>query len=357
MKIGILTYHFANNLGAMIQAYALRKAIQKIVSQDDTVEIINYIPAAYRDNEEDILNPKYVSQRNKNMRFLMKECGIISKVSTDIYQFQKYDIYIVGSDQVWNPNLPVFEETSEYFLDFVQKDKIKAAYAASIGEKIDESFNIDLFKKNLPQFNYLSVREQSYIPFVEKMAGKRCYGVLDPSMLLSKNDYCTLINKECNNKICENDYILAISYNLNSKRRMYDFANRYSIKNKLEVHSMEKEVSPYFFLREEKSIYYYGIEEKLNEVRNAKMVFTDSFHFMAISIIMHVPFYVMLAKRVSRIVDLLNYLKLESRIITDTTKLNDLNENIDFEEVDKLLETKREFSFEYLKNIVYKGEE
>jgi len=345
MRIGILTYHFSYNFGAMIQAFALRRAIKDMVSPDDVVDIINYKPASFQNEGEGSLDNRILHRTEKRERFLKEKCDIQGVRVSNIYHAPEYDYYITGSDQVWNPNLPVYDETSEYFLDFVRDGKIRISYAASIGEDVSKDINISLFEKNIPKFNYLSIREQSHIPFIEQFTDKRCVGVLDPTFLIDKNIYEQMMPSRKK----ESDHILCVTYNMKARRRIYDLANRYAILNHLKIIHMDTEVSPYMFLNDEETMNYEGIEEILWAIRNAKMVITDSFHFMVFSIIFHKPFYLMPSARNVRVLDLLQYLQLEDRILRDNIKLQDLDEHIDYEEVDELIADKKNISLEFLK--------
>ena len=85
-------------------------------------------------------------------------------------------------------------------------------------------------------------------------------------------------------------------------------------------------------------------------IKNAKMVVTDSFHFMVFSIIFHKPFWAIVdGPRASRLRDLLSYLQLEDRIFNDSLSLEDMDKEIDYDKVDKLIKEKREYSLNFLR--------
>lgn len=348
MDIGIITYHYSYNFGAMIQAYALRMAIKELVGEDVGVDIINYIPPTFTNKAESLSDDRYEHQKLDRKRFLSERCGIRGEATTDISAIREYDIYITGSDQVWNPNLPVFEESSEYFLSFVKNGKIRASYAASVGEKITDDFSTELFEKYIPLFDYLSVREQSYCGFIEKFTDKKCYAVLDPTFLLRPSHYIGLMPR----KEKKAKYTLCVSYAMKAKRKLYDLANRYTILHKQNIVNMEQQIKPYFFMNPEESIFYSSIEEILWYIDNAEMIITDSFHFVVFSIIFHKPFYVMLTGKTSRIVDLLQYLGLEDRILPDMFAVSKMNNKIDYDEVDRKIAEKKEISIDYLKEVI-----
>ena len=348
MNIGIITYHYSFNFGAMIQAYALRSTIQEMIEDSDTVEIINYIPPTFSNKGESLTDSSFEKQKQDRIRFLSEKCGIKDEAVTDINDIKEYDIYITGSDQVWNPNLPVFEKTSEYFLDFVKNGKIRASYAASIGETITDSFSTDLFEKYIPLFDYLSVREQSYCKFIEKFSKQKCYAVLDPTFLLRPEHYRRIMPI----KEKKRTYTLCVSYAMKARRKLYDIVNRYTIVHRQNVVNMEQQIKTYFFMNPEESIFYSSIEEILWYIDNAEMIVTDSFHFVVFSIIFHKPFYVMLTGKTSRLVDLLQYLGLEDRILPDMIEISKMDKEIDYAEVDKKIAEKRDVSIEYLRKVL-----
>ena len=133
MKIGILTFHFAINYGAVIQSWALQKYLQKL---GHDAFIINYDPRHYR-------YARWLHALKKGMKFCAREIRfrVFRKKylkETKLFSYNEqicnlgFDAYIVGSDQVWNVDF--FNFNRRYFLDFVGNEERKIAYAASVGE-------------------------------------------------------------------------------------------------------------------------------------------------------------------------------------------------------------------------------
>jgi len=343
-NVGIIAYHYAVNFGAVMQVYALRRTIKELTGYE--VQIINYKPSGFQNKDEDIRDAEYCKQKSKVDEFLQTHCSVFGEPTSSIHQIPEFDYYITGSDQVWNPELPVFEETEEYFLNFVPDDKVKISYAASIGVPITENFSTKLFEKNIPRFDYLSIREQSYVPFIEQFTNKKCHAVFDPTLLLSAKEYESLIPQ----KECDNDFILCVPYDKSVKRRILDLANMYSIMKNYNVVHMEKRITSYLFLNEEETIRYADPREILWTIKNAKMIITDSFHFMVFAIIFRKPFWATIkGLRNARQVDLLTYLGLEDRILSDDVQLMDLEREIDYNEVERRIEEKKSLSIEFLR--------
>jgi len=216
MKIGILTFHWATNYGAVLQAFALQKYLEK---KGYNTEIIDYKPLKTRilqvlvriknmQKNEFIKEYKIMKFRKKNL-LISKEAYFSNK---DLHKHcNKYDVYICGSDQIWNQSFLKYAEntpTLSYFLDFVNVDKSKISYAPSFGT---DSFS-DEFKKlvqpQLEKFHYLSVREDSGKDFIDTL-GLKSTLVLDPTLLLNRDDYeKLLVNSKVNQPKTLFSYIL-----------------------------------------------------------------------------------------------------------------------------------------------------
>ena len=203
-NIGILTYHFANNYGAMLQAYATLTYI-KGLDANYKVELIDYVPVVTgsvgRPSKGNILFKicKKIPQllHPIELYYRISRRQAFSKFSNTYLQLSKkrylgddsliennlnYDFYIAGSDQIWNTTISNFSKA--YFLHFVKKSR-KIAYAASYGKEQLTLLEIEYSKKYLPQFDFLSVREDS----ASKLLGElniESSTVLDPIFLLSE---------------------------------------------------------------------------------------------------------------------------------------------------------------------------
>ena len=224
-KIGILTFHYSNNYGGVLQAYSLYKYIK---DRGYEVEIINYIPENYKPKNIirnlGIKKGHYIKQLTGRNLF-----NILSKVITKmkyshhiIEKFNKfridnfalsqecyfenislvlkdYDILIVGSDQVWNPSQRV---SPIYFLDFpeISSHQLKVSYAAdcTTEEFIGDERNITRALKN---FDYISVRNTHTQDYVFKHLQFKPKIVCDPTLLC---DFNFLKSSE----IAYGDYIL-----------------------------------------------------------------------------------------------------------------------------------------------------
>lgn len=353
MKIATITFHWATNYGAVLQAYALQKYL---ISNDYNTEIINYIPIRVK-ILQDLYQRKnkdfFTKERNIN-KFREKHMKISSKKYYTINSLKKasnnYDIFICGSDQIWNESFICSSESKfiffgkkiknlSYYLSFV-KDKKRISYATSFGkEKLEESTNI-LIKKELKLFEHIGVRENSGKKIVEVL-GLKAKVVLDPTLLLNGSNYSELIeNKENIQKFDLFSYIL---HNHKEAIKIDDFIYKkyFNIENDSKYNNEP-----------------IGIEEWLYNIKNSKFVVTNSFHGIVFSILFHTPFIAILIKGSGmndRIETLLNKLNLKDRIIIDfdEDKIDNIkNSDIDWDNIDILLDELRKDSFEFLKESI-----
>lgn len=244
--IALLTLQNSNNYGAMYQAYALSKYLQKsgheVVILDyemtrDNASIIGYLehPLAlllklfYR---RDLVKSKIVrkkstltnTDRNKAFSRIFNTFRCEHLNITEIkYNYQKLtktppkaDIFICGSDQVWAAD---FLFTSPAFLlGFAPKNSKKISYAASFGKTKLEPYLKREFRKHISKFDSISVREKSGIDIVANSSNRDAVHVLDPTLLLNKKDYEDIIDYSM---VPQSPYILV--YKLYQDQRLSDW--------------------------------------------------------------------------------------------------------------------------------------
>ena len=296
--------HKVLNCGSAIQAYALQYFIEKIGHK---AEIIDYEypnkyhksirPIGYRnifirliDKLYTCLNNYYLQQR---FRPFYKACYKLSKTTyTSIDSIKQnpplYDIYVSGSDQVWNPKY-VGEDTT-FLLDFVH-GKRKVSYSSSIATKNIDS-NIEcLYSKCLKDYSSISVREELSRNYIEKLSGKRVEFVLDPSLLLTPQEWTPILNLS-RIKIKSN-YILV--YILGYSFDIYSYSNK--LINYLEEKTGYKIVLFIYSRAQRKKLHRYQTINAISPqnflclIKNASLVVTDSFHATATSLNFSVPLY------------------------------------------------------------------
>ena len=191
-KAGIMTIHYIDNYGSVLQCYALRHTINSFT--DIEAEVINYAcpgwkPISYTD---DYIQKKYMIRLEKFKEFRAVYHGIEGPLIYDTDDIiKKYDYYITGSDQVWNTH---FRNTTEaYFLNFVPCNAKRISYAASVGLPVSSpELKLEWFERNIHKFDHISLREKTHIPFISQFTDKEVCSVLDPTLLLTVDDYAEL---------------------------------------------------------------------------------------------------------------------------------------------------------------------
>lgn len=361
-KIGILTINDYNNYGNRLQNYALQVCLEKMgyyvetIVNDTKTENLDGKPKRLKQNNDKILkkvrkkvryyfNIKKIKTREKNFKAFNIECIKNSKkhinennIPSDLKD--RYDYFIIGSDQVWNPT---FKHMSLIdFATFSPKEK-NIAYAASFGiGKIEEMF-LEIYKNGLSNINNISVREQTGAEIVKEIIGKDVQVVLDPTMLLTEKDWEELL-KNHPKKIKEK-YLFTYFLGEVTKERK-KFLNNIARKNNLKI----VDVSQYG------KYYYVGPSEFVSLIKNSEVVITDSFHACALALLFKVRFYAMERKEKmesmnSRIMTLINKFNLKN-VFIDEEKGDISLEKLDNPNIDKILNIEREKSLQFLKEAI-----
>jgi polysaccharide pyruvyl transferase WcaK-like protein len=359
LKIGILTFHDADNYGAVLQAYALTESIKNI-KLDLQVEIINYkMPFILRPYKlirfktEDIYtfirtllsSVIYLKVRgikkSKFNAFRKRYMSLSDNVYYKAKEINGYDAYIVGSDQVWNSDITGYEDI--FFLSFCNNSAKKISYAASIGKNKLTKLDAEFIKQHIDNLEFISVREDNAVELIKAFTNKKICRVLDPTFLLGEYEWAKLVSDK---KITQ-DFILLYMVSMNEEA--LKVADIISKMMKLPVWYINDSYKKdkYKF----KHIRGIGPLEFLVLVKNAKFIVTTSFHGTAFSIIFNKKFVTVPYKRTSsRMVELLKRIKLENRIIEASSEFDSNYEfNIDYTIPNEILEQEKEKSLMFLK--------
>lgn len=355
-KLGIVTISYGHNYGNKLQNYAMQEIYKNYGLNVKTIKFIPHISFSKKIKGK-ILNLNIKSIKNKFLKLInYNNCKNITELRIKNFSnFDKrisftkpyyennykelinsdFDIFSVGSDQVWNP---YFIDFSRYYLlNFIDKKKI--AYAPSFGVS-NIPVNLEgLFKNSLSKFSSLSCREESGSSIIKKLLNKNVDTVLDPTLLLDSSDWdkVTTIPNNLKNK----KYVLLYFLGNISRQNMKKI-NEYAKNNGFEIINILDKFS---------TNYSYGPSEFIGIIKSANAVFTDSFHATVFSIIYKKPFLVFPRKdkqksMSSRIDNLLNKFELTDRkYIDDFDKLN----NVDYENAFKILSKEIEKSKNYIK--------
>ena len=369
MKIAGITW-WRNNYGSILQAYALQCTMNSLPNVD--YEIINQFGKSITsiDNLIDKLKTIGVRKtlkrvfwkvsfrglRNRNKR-IQQFVNDQLKVSEEQYNEsnirlinQKYDGFICGSDQIWNPRLVALN--SMYWLSFAEPDKIKISYAPSIGITQLTPKEIFAIKGSLLNFDGISCRESIGTDLINSAIGKtKCITVLDPTMLIDKCRWDDLSGE----RIINEPYVFAYILKGTKQQRLCveEFSRMFNLKI-VTIPFLESEYTEWYDLRFGDIKYWAATpDEFINLVKNAEFVFTDSFHSCVYSCLYHVPFFVFPKighAQNTRLENLQQMLQIESRNIQDFDDiLRVKDKRIDWEKVDSIIEAKRVVSMEYLR--------
>lgn len=332
MKVGILTYHGAHNYGSALQAYALFQAVKKAGYQ---AEIINYrtdrqddlyrlyskpssIIAILR-NVQSLIYKKKLTEHHAKFGSFLSDHAILSgkeiRRKDDLKGLNdKYDCFICGSDQIWNPNCVDFD--SSYLLDFVKDKKTCFSYAPSIAsDHLGEKWH-DLFRDMLIDYSALSVREKTGAEIITSITGRRVEVVLDPVFLLGKADWSPFFADR------KGGYILC--YFIGDIPGMRDYAVALSEKYKKHIIVINKNLRDMKMKCEKR--YESGPADFVDLVAHADAVCTNSFHAVAFSLIFDRELHVFVDNANpntarSRIIDILGMLGMDDRLVSDASML------------------------------------
>lgn len=345
--VGILTFQYSDNFGSELQCYALKKSIENLC--DYKVEIINYSYLELRNYfETENLKQKFEDKLEKFKKFREKYFSLSGDLMFSINKnnYPKYDYYIVGSDTVWQT--PQTNNDATFFLDFVTHDAKKIAYAASSAG--NPSINEMLFKKYLSSFDDISVREQSLKENIKKFVSKEVAVTLDPTLLLTSGDYDKLIKN--NNSNHEENYILLyLVYGGYNTPYIVNFTNMIARKYNMEIKHFFPTLPGYIFQNKSESFAFAGVEEFLELIKNSSVIITNSFHGTAFSLIYNKPFYSFYNKKGGeRIEHILNKCNLTDRMIKQYLPLNKVSFDINWEQVNIIIEYEKKNSLGFLKN-------
>ncbi|MBR3134849.1 MAG: polysaccharide pyruvyl transferase family protein [Clostridia bacterium] len=343
-KVGIITFHRAENYGAMLQAYALQKTLKKcgyesyiIDYRDKNIERKysllrlekNGIKSKIREFAIKLLFfYKNLIKKSRYKEFIKNYYQLSEKEyksESDLKDnYPKYDCYIAGSDQIWNEIITKGIK-DVYTLNFGDKKINRITYAVSIGtEKISKSQQIVLGEK-IKSIDKISVREESAKRVLSKITDKDIEISLDPTFLLNKREWEKLIK----NRIIKEKYILVYTKEVNPNvKKIVDYISKVT---NINVVHFDKKCR---YNNELKNCYSSGPIEFLNLIKNAELIITNSFHGTAFSIIFEKEFFTIPDTIVgSRMTDLLKKLKLEDRMLYNDNELKQRDMDSIFREV------------------------
>lgn len=345
-KIGVITFHKSENYGAFLQCLALQKTLKSLGYSEN---VINYIPSSEK-KKYSLITFLPISGLLKSLLYLLP--NTIRKNSfrkaQNLFKYgsanQEYDVAITGSDQVWNNKLTGKKLDTFYTLNSI-KAKQKIAYAASTGNANEEFLKKYLYQ-NIKHINKVSVREIKTKKLLESSGSKKINIVLDPTMLLSKEEWNTILDKQKLAHKTQNPFAVEYMIEKNGKKK----TNLFEKENKLAIYDFSRRPK---LRKRYHYAYTYGPFEFLDLIRKSKIVFTTSFHGAVFSIIFNKDFYIVIDRKDNRerLENLLSTFGLMDRIIEKDQEINEIKK-INWEKVNSKLNMLREDSLTWLKNAI-----
>lgn len=378
--IGLCICYYNHNYGSMLQAYATVKEMEKRKLSFDIIHYekqkdLNFIirnmgrvlNGAWRSEKKLLLqkkissycHPEYRENAKTRSKYFMNfQHKYFDKFVTTYKGYdalrigaKKYDIVLSGSDQMWSPSGLA---TNFYNLMFVPDDICKVSYASSFGVSQIPFYQRQRTSLFLSRLDYVSLRESRGVEIVKELTGRNAELVVDPTMLLSSEEWDEFSGKE---SFVKGDYIFAYFLGNNKKHRL----DVEILKEKTGLKVVSLRHLDEYVKGDDKfgdyAPYNIGPEEFINLIKYAKYVCTDSFHGTVFSILFHKKFLTFSrfadnskTSRNSRIVSLLANLGIENRHYVDGEIFNSINASIDYDSVEKYRMDMIQYSKQYLDN-------
>ncbi|MBQ9901134.1 MAG: polysaccharide pyruvyl transferase family protein [Clostridia bacterium] len=372
-KVAIVTlYHNNHNFGGQLQAYALQHVV---ASYGYICDIVDYNPQNkykklktltvgtllvrfYHKTQMKIhqwVNPQMKTDFRKKadlFRQFMNSIPHTEEITNDRISAitSDYDCWIAGSDQIWNPE--AFTGGSLYLLEGVLGKKV--SYAASSMNAKFTLAQAHVLRKSLDSFSDISVREEGLEKTISEISGKPVTTVLDPTLLLGAGDWDKVtVQPQMTEKYA---FVYVIGVSTDVRRRISDYCkkNRFQMVIVPHAQGWYKAADERYFDVQAAAI---GPAEWLGYIKNAEIIFTDSFHGTIFSVNYHKKFVSFEnlsgdAEKDSglRKYSILRRLGLADRCVPYSYDLNSeiLAEDIDYASVDQRLQELRKHSESYL---------
>ena len=278
--------------------------------------------------------------------FINDELNLQNFQKTD-FDESRFDIYVSGSDQIWNPKCvsACNKIDGTYFFDFVV-NKPKASYASSIGSYQYSKDEERIVTKLLSDYKAISVREKNTSIYLSGLLGRDVQCLLDPTLLLSLEQYQEIMHSESRPPL-RRDYILvySIQYTSTLKRMIKNTRNGFP-----DVKIVVLEQNPWNYFDGHETVRTAGPREFLRLFASAKAVLTDSFHGVSFSLIFKKPFLTALPEHhPNRIISLLSLVGESERIVRMSHDDFDVRARLESIPRTDNLNKLREQSFQYLK--------
>jgi len=352
-KTGVITFHRADNYGAVLQAYA---SVYFLRSLGVDAELIDYrcepmemLYQLYRQKSNSFIHrikiivhdSMRIPRRNRFKRFRRKILRLSKPyfARTIAESNQVYDAFITGSDQVFNHICAC--DDAVYCLNFVRDGKIRTSFAASFGFDYIPEEKRAFYHDSLEKFTAISVRETQGVQIIRDLLGIEAERTIDPTMILSREEWDKVAKLPK-----EENYILV--YLLNARNDILQFARELAIKTGRKIINITDENRKVI---DATYVHNAGPAEFLGYYHNAACVITNSFHGFAFSQIYEKPVYIDIPKGAertySRITSLAELLGVTSRYIEKNP-----TQEMDYTDVRMKIEVERKKATAFFMNVL-----
>lgn len=367
MKAAIMTLALSNNYGAALQTYALAKKIEDLGV--DT-EVYNYTDMGRLTYGCSILQKIIRTlwyygkdaftlwQKKRSFNSFRRNLVPLTKKKYSTNEQlkstpQNYDVFISGSDQIWNPDLFLYD--TSYFFDFIPDDCKRISYASSFGKSTFNDSHKEKCGELLSKYSNISVREESGVEIVKDLCGKDAECVLDPTLLLEASEWDEIAN---NAKSKAKNFKGILCYVMPGDNKVVSSIVKVAEK----LHKQTGLPIVYIGIKEY-DIFKFGVKncdifvspmDFVAYFKNAEYVVTNSFHGTAFSLIYNKKFYIPINDELQkgkalheRVLSITKKLEAENALVpTSNLELKEL----DLEKVQEHLSVEREKSLKYLKD-------
>lgn len=381
-KVLLSTWVVYDNYGSLLQAYCLKEEIEKILNQRDgntnrsaKVRLLNYQNSNKNQRKNHfslvrkiwgrglgevllrirykflilIYRGKLVRRREKFAEFREKQLNLYPEElitsESSLRKLEKFDLYVAGGDQIWNPKLL---GGGEYLLAWAPKDAVKISYAPSVC--VNHLTKTELKKyQTLESFKALSVREfTNAVKQISELVHKEITEVADPVVLYGRKKLLGKCRKTDSGKY-------AVVYLLNGTKKRHDMCADFLRQSKLEAKIIPT-TNPknlFFELVLSRNVdWEVGPSEFINLIYNAEVLITDSFHGVILALLLHKKFIVLprneeKSEQDNRLINVLKKVGLDEHFGEVPKDIENIR-LIDWKEVDKKIDDMQEKSLEYL---------
>lgn len=383
--LGIICNYYVRNYGSVLQSLALQRTLDKFDVDNEIIQYVERIPKKKRleiflklqikklfrsdivkeklcskmDTKKDEQYLRVVQERNQVFEEFVEGNFKFSSCFETMEQVQEnaknYDGIILGSDQLWCPSDLLL---GYHTLEWLERDIYKASYATSFGVSVLPTFLEKKLKQFLRNFNRVSVREQSGVDMIRKNCECNVELVLDPTLLLSKDEWDVVLPYE---KSADEKYIFC--YFLSNAEELKKRANILQQRTGLQIVTIPHLES---YDRSEQNfgdvkLWKLNPCDMINLIRHAEYVLTDSFHVSIFSILYEKKFLVFdryargnADSRNTRIDNLLSITGLHERYYNGNGDDIEtaINANIDYAMAKERIECEKKKSLKYIEDIL-----